>query len=154
MTVYEHVPEMQAVRLYSGNCRSRQQGYCRPRYIPIVAMAAAAIVAAEPEPEADEVGVEMPAKGALMRRWEDRALIREQVRAHKRLLMWPSAELTGVASQASLKLNRFAIADILVEWGKTCKEPKAPPIGWLRDEAGGFSLLLSSVYIIPLQVNW
>ena len=77
-----------------------------------------------------------PAKGLLADRWEKRPLVREQMRLNKKLLLWPSPVTTGVASQASLKLNRYIIYDVLEEWGKVCEEPVAPPIGWLRQEAG------------------
>ena len=89
----------------------------------------------EAEPAADQ-GKLWPPKGLLANRWEQRPLIREQLRSEKKLLLWPAKVTIGVASQASLKLNRYVVADILTEWGKISEEPVAPPIGWLRQEAG------------------
>ena len=79
--------------------------------------------------------VRLPEKGTLARRWEQREMIRECVRSNKKLLLWPTQLTTGVASQAALKLNRMVIADLISEWGAVCKEPRAPPVQWLREEA-------------------
>ena len=95
----------------------------------------------EPEGEVDDQGsaVAWPEKGLLAKCWEARSLVREQLRAHKKLLLWPSAISTGVANQASLKLNRYIIADIIKIWSASCGEPQPPPVAWLRQEAWGCS---------------
>ena len=103
----------------------------------LLAMAAAIVPydqdgADDAEPE---TLVKLPEKGVLAKRWEQRALIRESVRSNKKLLLWPSQLTTGVASQAALKINRMAIADLISEWGAVCTEPRAPPVQWLREEA-------------------
>ena len=87
-----------------------------------------------------------PQKDQLARRWEGRAVLREQMRAEKRLLVWPSKATTGVASLASLRMNRFAIADIVAEWASVCSEPRSPPIAWIRQEAGLGGLILISCH--------
>ena len=91
----------------------------------------------EPEPE-DEGSSRRswPKDGLLASRWEERAAIREQLRCSKRLLAWCSTVTTGVANQASLKLNKYTIVDLLNVWATACAEPKAPPIMWIKNEAG------------------
>ena len=99
------------------------------------------MAAAEPHVDGDDVeepapgSVVLPEKGVLAKRWEQRGLIREHMREHKKLLSWPSSLTTAVASKVALKLNRHVIADLLSEWGKVSSEPKAPPIAWLKQEA-------------------
>ena len=76
-----------------------------------------------------------PEKSLLAKRWDERAVLREYFRCHNRLLAWPSPAMTGSATLPALMLNRFVIYDIIKEWSSVCKEPRAPPIAWLRQEA-------------------
>ena len=89
----------------------------------------------EPEDEGS-LHVAWPEDGSLASRWEERAAIREQLRCSKRLLAWPSKVTIGVSNQSSLKLNKHTIVDLLNVWATTCTEPKAPPIQWIKKEAG------------------
>ena len=75
-----------------------------------------------------------PQKHALSQKWDSHQLIREQMRQHQKLLLWPSPALTGAANKSTLKLNRFAIQSILELWTEFSDTPKAPPIGWFRQE--------------------
>ena len=77
-----------------------------------------------------------PPLHALAKAWDGHDLIRAQVRNNGKLLSWPSPSATGVASKASMKLNRFSVQIVLRVWGGTCLSPKSPPIGWLREEVG------------------
>ena len=128
------------VSLYISVLQVRVRADIAESRIVTPSMAAPALLALR---DADEEGEEAsqsgrppwPAKGLLAARWEQRAMVREQMRQNKKLLLWPSPVTTGVASQNSLKLNRYIIYDVLEEWGKVCEEPVAPPIGWLRQEA-------------------
>ena len=70
----------------------------------------------------------------LAKLWDAHAVVREQVRATGKLLLWPSAKQTGVISKASLSTNRHVILAIVDVWSSTCKTPKAPNIPWLRQE--------------------
>ena len=76
-----------------------------------------------------------PEKGRLATRLEGRLMVREQIRDAKKLLEWPTPKTCGVASLQALKLNRFIIGDVIAVWAETCRQPKSPPIGWLRQEA-------------------
>ena len=96
-------------------------------------------------------GVVWPEKGSLAKCWESRVLLREQVRVHRKLLAWPSAILTGVASVNALKLNRYVVADIIKIWSGTCHEPSPPPVAWLRQEAPRFQN--TSMIYIPASLT-
>ena len=77
-----------------------------------------------------------PKEGLLAKRWDSKVFVRERMRAEHKLLIWPSKAMVGAASIPSLCLNRFIIAEVLLEWCPFCHEPKAPPIDWIRREAG------------------
>ena len=76
-----------------------------------------------------------PPKGDLAKAWDANAFIREQMRAHSKLLTWPSAASTGVANKTSLKLNRFQIQILIEMWTSISNSPKSPPIWWIQQEA-------------------
>ena len=96
----------------------------------------------EEAPTATEGPGSWPEKGKLARLWEESSLIRETVRAHGKLFLWPSAKHSGVVSKVSLRLNRFVIQRLLEIWVPYSSGPKSPPIGWIREEAGESSLSL------------
>ena len=83
----------------------------------------------------DHGDVAWPEEGRLAQRWEARLCLRERMRSEHKLLLWPCKKMVGAASIPALCLNRFAIADILLEWCPCSSEPKSPPIEWLRREA-------------------
>ena len=88
--------------------------------------------------DSDGEDFQWPPLGSLAKRWDARSIIRDRVRLEHRLLLWPAKASVGVASMPALSLNRFVVADIMLEWCPVSREPKSPPIGWLRREAGSF----------------
>ena len=76
----------------------------------------------------------MPEKHALAKKWDENAVVRSQVRETNKLLLWPSAQQTGVISKASLRTNRHVILAVIDVWSSACTTPRAPKIPWLRDE--------------------
>ena len=58
------------------------------------------------------------------------------LRVQGKILRWPTAETTGVASLASLSLNRTVLHDTISVLGPYMFEPKPPCVDWLREEAG------------------
>ena len=72
----------------------------------------------------------------LAKMWDAHEFVRAQLRASGKILSWPSPASTGVASKASLKLNRFPMQILLKVWAAHCETPKSPPIAWLRQEVG------------------
>ena len=78
----------------------------------------------------------MPGAGTLAAVWEENAEVRMAMRAQGKMLRWPSPETTGVASLASLSLNRSAVCDAISILGPCMDEPKPPCVDWLKAEAG------------------
>ena len=69
--------------------------------------------------------------------WEESSDVRRSLRQNGKLLVWPKAHLTGVATVEALRANRVAINDALKVWAQHTKGaslPKSPPVDWLRDE--------------------
>ena len=122
-----------SIPLISGQIENNLRDLCN------FLLSSAALVMAGEHADEDQPGscsaLRWPEKGALARCWEARALVREQVGCQKKLLLWPSPVLTGVASQNALKMNKYVVADIIKIWSGSCGEPQPPPVAWLRQEA-------------------
>ena len=81
------------------------------------------------------MGESWPEKHKLAKTWDGCEISRDRMRTQRRLLDWFSAASTGVASKATLKLNRFCVRQTMQIWVDVADTPKSPPIGWLRQEA-------------------
>ena len=76
-----------------------------------------------------------PEMHKLAKTWDGCEIVRDRMRTQGRLLDWPSAATTGVATKATLKLNRFIIRYTMMVWVEVSDGPKSPPIAWIRQEA-------------------
>lgn len=76
-----------------------------------------------------------PTRHELASVWEENGSVRNALRQHGKILLWPSVQTTGVGTVAALRLNPTAVADALEIWASHSSTPKSPPIHWLKDEA-------------------
>lgn len=103
---------------------------------------------AEPEREVGEVGDDgaepdsdcpWPAEHMLAAVWEECGQVRHQVRMTGKILGWPKKELTGIATLPALSYNQIAVTDAIKVWATT-SGAKAPPLKWVKQEAGAFKM--------------
>ena len=83
----------------------------------------------------EEPAAAWPEQFKLSKMWDSCEITRDQMRKQQRLLDWPGAKATGVATKVSLKLNRFVVRKTMQVWVDFSDGPKSPPIAWLRQEA-------------------
>ena len=68
---------------------------------------------------------------------EDSRLVRELMRDRGTLLVWSSAETTGLPTLAAIALNGRVMELFAEVFCSAAPRPKAPPIAWIRNEVLG-----------------
>ena len=91
-------------------------------------MAVEPLVVADPGPAPVE-------RGSLAQLWELDQDLRYFARDNSCLTKWPSPEVIGVPSTASMSLNVKSLQPLAQWWASQVSEPQAVPVQVLRDEA-------------------